>query len=165
MEAGKAVVFVPVALAYDRVLEDRVLLAARSTNDGRFRGSARAVLAFLTGHAAARLTGRFRRFGIAGVAFGQPVPLDPHESVERLGARLMARIEAAMPLLPVPLVAEALLAAPAPVPRAALLRSVAARISACGASPVHPSPNAAVLVERGLAGLALRRLVTEGKSG
>jgi len=51
------------------------------------------------------------------------------------------------------------------VPRAALLRSVAARISACGASPVHPSPNAAVLVERGLAGLALRRLVTEGKSG
>ena len=45
--AGRDVVFVPVGIAYDRVLEDRILTNAASAGNRRFRGKPLAILAFV----------------------------------------------------------------------------------------------------------------------
>ncbi|MFM2350188.1 MAG: hypothetical protein RIR04_1154, partial [Pseudomonadota bacterium] len=73
--AGRDVVFVPVGLAYDRVLEDKVLLAASVSGKRRFgvnplRVLVKAVVAVLR-----VVTGRYRRFGTAAAAFGAPLSL------------------------------------------------------------------------------------------
>ena len=62
-----------------------------------------------------RLTGRFNRFGYAGVNFGQPISLrsfienSTKKSADRntvlLGRKIMGEISKAIPVLPVPLVA------------------------------------------------------------
>jgi glycerol-3-phosphate O-acyltransferase len=61
--SGRDVVFVPVALNYDRVLEDRVLVEAGRTGERRFRASLPVAFSFLVRHVWMRLRGRFRRFG------------------------------------------------------------------------------------------------------
>ena len=106
------VLFVPVGLAYDRVLEDRVLVNAAATGERRFHNRP----LWVAGHALrflwARWWGRTNGFGAAAAGFGAPVSLRAHivagGRVEALGAELMARIAAAVPVLPVPLVAAAL---------------------------------------------------------
>jgi glycerol-3-phosphate O-acyltransferase len=106
------VVFVPVGLAYDRVLEDRVLVEAAASGTRRFRN--RPVL--VGWHAMrflwARMRGRTKGFGTAAAGFGAPVSLREHlgagGTVESLGERLMTAIAAVVPVLPVPLVARAL---------------------------------------------------------
>ena len=69
-EPGKSrdVVFVPVALNYDRVLEDRVLVAAAGATDRRFRFRWRDSIRYFFKHIYQRLTGRFLRFGYAAVS-------------------------------------------------------------------------------------------------
>ncbi len=112
---ARDVIFVPVALNYDRVLEDRFLIKADKTGVRRFRPPLFTVLAGLAGHAWQRVTFRFKGFGTASVGFGRPLELqafvagrdgDPTEAV---AAELMARIRAVVPVLPVPLVARFLL--------------------------------------------------------
>lgn len=80
-------VLVPVALNYDRVLEDRTLLRElrlreereQSGGDHRVRPSRWAqlseVLRFVAWNAARAATGRWRRYGRAAVIVGDPVPL------------------------------------------------------------------------------------------
>lgn len=119
-EPGRSrdVVFIPVALNYDRVIEDRVLVAADISGERKFRLRIRDVARHLGRHVWHRLTGRFHRFGYASVSFGQPLSLDAflarhpktEEGVTGLLARsLMARIRAVVPVLPVPVVATILL--------------------------------------------------------
>ncbi|MBP1804962.1 1-acyl-sn-glycerol-3-phosphate acyltransferase [Rubellimicrobium aerolatum] len=109
------VIFVPVALNYDRVLEDRFLIRAHVTGVRRFRPPLGEVLAGLGHHLWLRATGRFRGFGTAKVALGPPLSLReflagaPEHPTEALAAELMARVNAAMPVVPVPLVARHLL--------------------------------------------------------
>lgn len=111
---GRDVVFVPVALAYDRVLEDRVLVAAHREGTRRFRASAWSIVKFVGRQVGRALRGRFQRFGGASVAFGAPLSLAEFLSVPRedavgdLAAAIMARIAANVPVLPVPLLAAAL---------------------------------------------------------
>jgi glycerol-3-phosphate O-acyltransferase len=111
---SRDVVFVPVALNYDRVMEDRVLLAAGKTGVRRFRLRIFDVVRYVVGHVVLRVTGRFRRFGYASVSVGEPLSLtefmaDHPETGERatlqLARRIMARIRAVVPVLPVPVVA------------------------------------------------------------
>ncbi len=123
---GRDVVFVPVGLAYDRVLEDRILTDAASAGSRRFRGKPLAIMGFASRVVWRKLRGSFRGFGTAAAGFGPPVSLrtflsdHPEAPTEALGAHLMVEIARVVPVLPVPLVAAAL--AEHPVDRADLGR-------------------------------------------
>ncbi len=116
---GRDVVFVPVGLAYDRVLEDRILTDAAAAGSRRFRGKPLAIIAFVGRVIWRKLRGTFAGFGTAAAGFGAPVSLrafmtdHPDTPTETLGAYLMAEIERVVPVLPVPLVAAALAEGPA----------------------------------------------------
>lgn len=105
------VVFVPVALNYDRVLEDRVLIKAGETGSRRFRVSMGAIAGWVVRLTWQKMRGRFRTFGHAAVCYGAPLSLrsfvtsHPGASTEVLAEELMTRVRAAVPVLPVPLVA------------------------------------------------------------
>lgn len=117
--SGRDVVFVPVGLAYDRVLEDRVLTEAASAGTRRFRARLGVMLRFGGRVLWQKLRGRFNGFGIASAGFGAPLSLRDwlaHASdtrTEILGADLMARIAESVPILPVPLMAAAVSQGPA----------------------------------------------------
>lgn len=128
--ASRDIVFVPVGLNYDRVLEDRILTAAASTPKGerpRFAFNPVVLTGFLLRGLWLRLRGRWHRYGYACVSFGNPMSLRgylgergvdlralPAEArfaeIERLGNRLMHEVGRVVPALPVSLVATAVLA-------------------------------------------------------
>ena len=119
---GRDVIFIPVALNYDRVLEDKFLIAADKSGVRRFRPPLMTVVRGTLWHVGQRITGRFKRFGTASVGFGAPLSLagfiagrtgDPTQAV---ATELMTRINAVIPVLPVPLVARFLLAGEVTVP-------------------------------------------------
>src|SRR6267378_4389112 len=133
--------FVPVAMNYDRVLEDRSLI--RELTDERDRPGRLAqfltVLSYLLSNTARLLTGRLQRYGRAAVNFGTPVSLRawlrtapagvlawPKErrlpELEKLAREMVTRIGAILPVTPVPLAAAALLSFDQTViPRTAVL--------------------------------------------
>jgi len=120
--------FVPVALNYDRVLEDRSLireLIHQGDRPGRF-AQLGTVLSYLVSNTARLLTGRLKRYGRVAVNFGTPLSLRawlktaprdvlslPREArlpeLERLAREMLTRIGAIVPVTPVPLAAAALL--------------------------------------------------------
>lgn len=108
------VIFVPVALNYDRVLEDSFLIAADKGGVRRFRPPLWDVVRAVSAHLWARVTGRFKGFGVASVGFGEPLALSTlaqHETgdlTDAAAAELMRRISAVVPVLSVPLVARCL---------------------------------------------------------
>ena len=124
-EGERDLVFIPVGINYDRVLEDRTLVRERDPKTAVPRSRtfiALTLLRFVAHQAALRLRGRWHRFGYACVNFGPPVSmrsyvarhgldfraLDPaarFEVVERLGGELLDAIAAVVPVLPVSLVA------------------------------------------------------------
>jgi glycerol-3-phosphate O-acyltransferase len=129
-QGPRDVVFVPVGLNYDRVLEDRIQLAAQSPQGERprFAFNPLVLSRFLLRSIWLRLRGRWHRYGYACVGFGRPLSLRDylrdravdlralsadrrHDEVERLGRRLMRDVGAVVPVLPVSLVATAVLAA------------------------------------------------------
>ena len=118
LEVGRDVVFVPVGLAYDRVLEDQVLVQAAVQATRRFRMQPLAITSGILRVTVKLLLRRFKGFGTAAASFGQPVSLrgyladHPEATTEALGRHLMAAIEAVVPVVPVPLVAAALRMAP-----------------------------------------------------
>lgn len=111
LDGPRDLVFVPVAINYDRVLEDRVLIAAHARGDRRFGARISVVVGFILRKFWQRLRGHDTRFGAAAVAFGTPLSLhemaDPAD-VEALSKNLIDRIETAMPVLGVPLICMAL---------------------------------------------------------
>ncbi len=120
-EGRRDVVFVPVSLAYDRIIEDRHLVTDTSRPVPTFRAMFASAIGFVARQAWKRLKGRRREFGRAAVRIGRPVSLRSFladaaggeaRPVEALGALLMQRIAAEVPILPVPLVAAALLRHP-----------------------------------------------------
>ncbi|MDT8853977.1 1-acyl-sn-glycerol-3-phosphate acyltransferase [Paracoccaceae bacterium Fryx2] len=166
--AARDVVFVPVAIAYDRVLEDRLLVEAGQSGVRRFRARPGVIAAFVARVLWGKLRRTFPRFGTAAVAFGAPLSLRDWlaggEDTEALGAVLMAGVAASVPILPVPLVAAAL--ADGPVLRADLpgvLRAQIARLVACGAVLKLP-PGDGALAE-GLRVLEARGIVADGPFG
>jgi glycerol-3-phosphate O-acyltransferase len=163
---ARDLVFVPVAVNYDRVLEDRVLIEAHRKGERRFRASLPTILRFTSRHLRQRLSGRFHKFGTAAVGFGTPLSLTEFLNARRkrpvvaLGDELMARVAAVMPVLPVPLVAAELLAAAGPLSEAALTEAVARRLEAIGRDG-----HAEEAVADGLARLRRRRMVLEDAAG
>lgn len=111
---GRDILFVPVGLGYDRVLEDRLLTEAARTGVRRFRPRVTGVVAFVFRMGWRALRGNFPGFGATAAGFGAPVSLRAflaehgQGATEALGVELMARVAQAVPILPVPLVAAAL---------------------------------------------------------
>jgi glycerol-3-phosphate O-acyltransferase len=115
--AARDVVFVPVGINYDRVLEDRVLVASATGKVGsRFKFRMSTVFRYFGRHIFQRISGRFHRLGYAGVSFGRPVSLRDfiadHDGdiATELGEHLMAKVGNSVPVLPVPMVAKHLIA-------------------------------------------------------
>jgi glycerol-3-phosphate O-acyltransferase len=162
------VVFVPVALNYDRVLEDRILVEAANEGKRKFRASVPTALRFTGRYVTRRIIGRAVRFGHAGVGFGQPLSLasfvSTHrgEAIEGVGEELRARVNAVIPVLPVPLVAFLLERAGGPMTREALTRAVEPYLQRLAHTP---NGDAAKVVEDGLANLLSRRILREGPDG
>ncbi len=161
---GRDVVFVPVGLAYDRVLEDRVLIAAAAEGGRRFRHRPTQVLAYAIRMLWNRFRGRFKRFGTAAAGFGAPVSLRAFlgagGTVDALGVTLMARISSVVPVLPVPLIAAAL--GEGVASRDALrsrTEALIARLVAAGAVLKLPPQGIEATLNEGLAPLIARGLV------
>lgn len=170
------VVFVPVAINYDRVLEDRVLTAAHQAGTRRFGVKLSVLFGFAAKMVWRRLRGKFYRFGYACVSFGKPVSLreflgrcgDPDRVAEDLGEELITRIGAEVPVLPVPLVATVLARATGPVDREVLQSDCEAEIVRLRTANVHvyvPRGDPRYFVDVGLRNLVQRRMVTEGPDG
>ncbi len=172
---GRDVVFVPVGLNYDRVLEDRMLIRAARTGKRRFRLGLPAIAGIVLRHVQLRLSGRFRLFGYAAVSFGRPLSLaefardrSPEALTEALGNELMRRIRAIVPVVPVPLVAACLLQAEGPLSRDDLIRRASARLAALREAGAHVRPASMEPHEqigRAIDLLCLRRLVRETPEG
>src|SRR5438128_1004745 len=114
------VVFVPVAVNYDRVREDRMLTSAASTEPGKkpvFGYNARVFAGHFFHHVWMAMRGEWYRFGYACVSFGEPVSLRKHvaeagidfrllapdarhAATEKLGNRLMQAVGRVVPALP-----------------------------------------------------------------
>jgi len=127
-QGERDLVFVPLGLNYDRVLEDRTQLRAGDANapkTSRWRTALRA-LAFVGDQLLLLARSRWHRLGYACVNFGTPVSVRawaaargvdfdqmPREQrqleVAALGRHLMTQVGQLIPVLPVPLVATVLL--------------------------------------------------------
>ncbi len=119
---------VPVAVNYDRVLEDRSLLAELASREGRRRTSrwtqSSSVARYLWWNAARLVSRRWQRYGRAAVVVGAPVRLDfwfaqnpdlydipkPERlaRVQALSDDIMSRIGMLLPVTPVPLACAAI---------------------------------------------------------
>jgi glycerol-3-phosphate O-acyltransferase len=164
--AGRDVVFVPVGLSYDRVLEDGLLISAAQKGERRFRPRILRLAWDTLRIAWARGMGRRHLYGTAGAGFGPPLSLRDHLAaggdVETLGSRLMAAITRVVPVLPVPLVAAVL--AEGGVTRADIEVRTAAmidRLVAVGAVVKLPPQGVAVTVAEGLSPLVTRGIVDD----
>ncbi len=167
-EDRRDVVFVPVALNYDRVLEDRVLTEAAQAGERKFRASIPTAIWFLLRYVTRRLLRRAVRFGHAGVGFGEPLSLTEFirhskgEVLEGVGEELRQRLLDVMPVLPVPMVCYLLQRAEGPVTRAGLEKMCAPYLQRLN----HPAmEDAAQVVRDGMATLLTRRMVAEGPDG
>jgi glycerol-3-phosphate O-acyltransferase len=119
---------VPVAVNYDRVMEDRSLLRELARAEGEVRPSRLTQLSevtrYLWWNAARLVTRRWKRYGRAAVVVGAPLPLaswyEDHPDlfelprperlarVQALSDRVMARIGQLIPVTPVPLACAAI---------------------------------------------------------
>ncbi|MGJ8621129.1 MAG: 1-acyl-sn-glycerol-3-phosphate acyltransferase [Yoonia sp.] len=106
----REVIFVPVAINYDRVLEDTILIKADQSGTRRFKPKKTTVIKRVGQHILLRITGRFRGFGVASVSFGEPLELSRYQRnecsdlTEAVAHELMLRIANVTPVLGVPLV-------------------------------------------------------------
>jgi glycerol-3-phosphate O-acyltransferase len=118
---------IPVAINYDRVLEDRSLIRELRAREGGARVPRRRqlgeVVRYVGWNVARMLTGRWKRYGRAAIVVGDPVPLDgwfaqnddlfalarPERlaRVQSLCDGIMERIGGLVPVTPVPLVCAA----------------------------------------------------------
>lgn len=177
------VVFVPVGLNYDRVLEDRIQVAAAATAQGerpRFAFNPFVLIGFLARSLWQRVRGRWYRYGYACVSFGRPLSLrsyvqdraldfrtlapEPRSAeIERLGRQLMVAVGRVVPALPVSLVATAVLdSGDRGLTSLELKGSVfdlLSRLQASGAHVHVPRQDQEYALEVGLRMLVLRHMV------
>jgi glycerol-3-phosphate O-acyltransferase len=182
--SGRDLVFVPVGINYDRVIEDRTLLMKLQPS-ARRRGAGRGALIALgfAGHNfRLMLLRRWHRFGYACVNFGTPLSMRDyankhaidfatlseaarHDRVERLADELMHSIGAVIPVLPVSLVATAFMRCQQQTMseleiKAAVYR-LSAELQANGAHIYVPRRDQDYAISVGLRMLTLRAIVSE----
>ena len=120
-EGERDLVFIPVGINYDRVLEDRTLLLKLDPEAERAR-AVPTTLKFLAHNFALMVRRRWHRFGYACVNFGSPISMRAYArakgidftrldtqariaEVERLAGTLMEEVKRVIPVLPVSLIA------------------------------------------------------------
>jgi glycerol-3-phosphate O-acyltransferase len=181
----KDVVFVPVGVNYDRVLEDRMLTSAANTEPGRrpvFGFDLFVFLKHFFRHVWLAMRGEWYRYGYTCVSFGEPFSLKQYVAerkidfrdlaekerfaeVERLGSKLMDAVGKVVPALPVSLVSTALLDAhPAPLSLFEIKSRVSKIIETLEASKAYvhiPRSDRDYAIEVGLRMLMLRHIVNE----
>ncbi len=160
---GRDVIFVPVGLNYDRVIEDRLLVQAESEGTRRFRVRFWVVLHYIGLRFWQKLRRKLVPVGTAAVAFGAPVSLremlGQGKDTQAVGAELMERVACVVPILPVPLVACALLEAGGALELDALKARCRALIEGAPSGEAAQFESAEQMAERGIALLHLRKLI------
>lgn len=183
-DGERDLVFVPIGLNYDRVLEDRTQLLsgdATAPKVGRLV-ALRRTLAFVAGQVGLLLRSRWHRYGYACVNFGTPVSarawatsrgvrFEALEKTERqaevaaLGRELMLQVGRLVPVLPVPLVATVMLAAPERARTEfeikAEVAALVAQLEAAGARLYVPRQDRDYAFSAGLRMLVQRHLVQQ----
>lgn len=184
-QGSRDVVFIPVGINYDRVLEDRVLTSSVAAAEGqrsKTRFKSGFVIRYLGRSLWLAIRGRWYRYGYACVSFGTPISLRDHvasrgidfralqqeqrrSEIEALGNRLMEAVGRVVPALPVSLVASAILKNPGNQLSLFELKGevfdLIRRLEAVGAHLHIPRADVEYAVEVGLRMLTLRRLVIE----
>ncbi|HEX4235075.1 MAG TPA: 1-acyl-sn-glycerol-3-phosphate acyltransferase [Caldimonas sp.] len=187
-DGERDLVFIPVGINYDRVLEDRSLLrkldpAARRVG---LATTATTTARFVGRQLALAVLGRRYRHGYACVNFGAPVSMRAwvgergvdfrsldddarRPAVAAVGHALMAQIGRIIPVLPVPLVAGVLLREPdRPLAELELKAEVQALMASAEAGGAHvyvPRADRDYALAVGLRMLRLRKLVLEPEEG
>ncbi|MGD2135448.1 MAG: 1-acyl-sn-glycerol-3-phosphate acyltransferase, partial [Gemmatimonadales bacterium] len=187
LEAGRDIRFVPVAVNYDRVLEDRTLimeLIDEANRPGRLRQLI-GLLAYVGVNVGRLLTGRLRRYGRVAVRFGRPISLrswvvghpeilasaKPQRlhHVQELADHVMDELADIVPVTPVPLVAAALLSfGRTVVPHDDLLDRLdhyRDHLRRRGARLMRPERPATDILDRAWRTLTMRRLVVREGNG
>jgi glycerol-3-phosphate O-acyltransferase len=180
INGDRDLVFVPLGLNYDRVLEDRSLLKDRGTS-GRVK-SLWIALRFVVHNASLMLRSEWHRFGYACVNFGTPISMreycrtrgidfqalsgdERRTAMAQLGRELMDAVGRIVPVLPVPLMASIFVAQPRRALSALELKAevgrLLARLEAAGAHVYIPRGDLDYALSVGLRMLTLRRLVEE----
>jgi glycerol-3-phosphate O-acyltransferase len=179
LDGERDLVFVPLGINYDRVLEDRTLLLSE---DEPRQSALRGVLAFAWQNLALVAKSEWRRFGYACVNFGSPISmreycrrrgLDFHRlageerrrAMAELGAELMAAVGRVVPVVPVALMATVFIRHPdRALSELELKAEVAELIAALQSRGAHiyvPRGDLDYALSVGLRMLRLRRLVDE----
>ena len=123
-DGERDLVFIPVGINYDRVLEDRMLVHELDPESDPYTRThvVTTLLRFVVHQAGLMLRRRWYRFGYACVNFGPPMSMRAYvrrhgtdframesaarfDAVERLGGELLEAVASAIPVVPVPLVA------------------------------------------------------------
>ncbi len=184
LDGARDLVFVPLGLNYDRVLEDRTLLLSADPNarkPNRFR-AAWNTLGFVGNNLRLVLKSDWHRFGYACVNFGAPVSMreycalrgldfqklageERRRAIGDLGKHLMATVGKIVPVVPVPLIASVLLMNELkPISELELKSAVEQlieKLEAAGAHVYIPRKDLDYAITVGLRMLTLRRLVEE----
>ncbi|MCF8150991.1 MAG: 1-acyl-sn-glycerol-3-phosphate acyltransferase [Burkholderiaceae bacterium] len=183
-DGRRDLVFIPVGLNYDRVLEDRsqlLKLHPEAHKPGRLRGLGIS-LGFVLRNLSQVLRGGWHRFGYACVNFGTPVSMRAYcrerglhfpalsdaqrrDEVGRVAERLMDSIGRVIPVLPVSLVARILARDPSRALSELELKAAAhafmGELEAGGAHLYLPRHDHDYAIGVGLRMLTLRRIVLE----
>jgi glycerol-3-phosphate O-acyltransferase len=181
-DGERDLVFVPLGINYDRVLEDRTLLRSLEGKPaGRLRGL-RNTLAFAWHNAWLVLRSRWHRFGYACVNFGSPISMREYcrarsldfqklageprrEAMAQLGAQLMGAVGRVVPVVPAALVATVFLRHPSAglseLEVKAEVGRVLQQLEAAKAHVYVPRRDLDYALSVGLRMLRLRRLVQE----
>jgi len=184
IEGAHDLVFVPLGMNYDRVLEDRSLLRSLDADAPRV-GRAKSLwntLAFAARNARLMLKSEWHRFGYACVNFGSPLSMraycrergldfqrlsgeERRREIAALGARLMEAVGRIVPVVPVPLIATVFVANPerrfSALELKAEVERLLERLERAGARVYVPRRDFDYAVNVGLRMLRLRHLVEE----
>ncbi len=184
VEGERDLVFVPLGLNYDRVLEDRSLLLAADATAPK-PGMAKALwktFSFVLRNLKLMLKSEWHRFGYACVNFGTPVSMREYcrihnvhfeklageerkREMSALGARLMESVGRIVPVVPVALMATVFVADPERARSALEIKAeidqILARLDAAGARVYVPRRDLDYALTVGLRMLTLRHLVDE----
>ncbi len=181
-EGERDLVFIPVGINYDRVLEDRTLLLDTMPGAPRAGKTAavRTTLGFVLQNVWLMLRSRWHRFGYACVSFGAPVSMQTwlaarsldfrrmdketrSAHLAELGAELMQAVGGVIPVLPVPLVASVFVERPGETLSELELKAEVERrmreLEAAGAHVYIPRRDREYAITAGLRMLTQRHLV------
>ena len=168
---GPDVVFIPVAINYDRVLEDNILGKAHKRGKRRFGVNIFLLFKFMTNQIWLRLTAQNKRLGNAAVSFGVPLSLNDFHSQKKeisivdVGTEILSRIALVMPVLPVPLIA-AILINHAPLSAVELKSKVNDLMKDLEQNIINPTQTEATcILEEGINNLQERQLIELGPKG